>query len=120
MSNSFDTSFMAERQRAVERMKEMSGRAIKQDENQKTMPPVPSFVNVNNRTASENRGNGEIQKNKEPKNNILDGILGDVNLPFTQKLLSDPDMSLILGLLLILASEGSDKLMLSALLYILI
>ena len=47
-------------------------------------------------------------------------ILGSLNIPFLDSLSSDGDMSLILGLLLILMSEKTDKTLLFALVYILI
>jgi hypothetical protein len=42
-----------------------------------------------------------------------------MNLPFLNNLKNDGDMGLVLGLLLILISEKSDRLLLLALLYIL-
>lgn len=42
------------------------------------------------------------------------------NLPFLDTLKRDPDMTLILGMILLLSSENSDRLLLLALLYILL
>ncbi len=55
-------------------------------------------------------------KNTATKNSFLGGL----NIPFLDSLSSDGDTALILGLLLILISENTDKTLLFALIYILI
>lgn len=52
----------------------------------------------------------------KPKNNRL---LGGLDLPFLDMLTKESDISLIIGLLLILMSEKADKKLLFALVYIL-
>ena len=55
-----------------------------------------------------------------PKRPNGDGLFGGLDLPFLERLRSEGDLALILGLLLILLSERSDKKLLFALLYILL
>ncbi len=55
-------------------------------------------------------------KNTSNKNSFLSGL----NIPFLDNLSSDGDTALILGLLLILISENTDKTLLFALIYVLI
>ena len=52
----------------------------------------------------------------KPTNSILSGL----DIPFLNKLKSDGDLTLILGLLLLLLNEKADKRLLFALLYILL
>ena len=89
-------SFDLEKQRAVERMRELNARA----------------KNIKNAC--------EPQRTLRPDNNIPPQNLGGINIPFLKDIGIDADISLILGLALILMAEDSDKLLLLALLYILI
>ncbi len=92
-----NTDFFIERQKAVERMREMS--------NRKT-PPVPDFIKLNEKQKTENKSQNE-------KQNFA------INLPFLKEISNDSDISLILGLALLLFSEKADKFLLFALVYIL-
>ncbi len=53
---------------------------------------------------------------KQPQNNLL----GSLDIPILNRLKSDGDLTLILGLLLLLLNEKADKRLLFALLYILL
>ncbi len=88
---------------AIERMRKMNeksafylGKSQKEPQNQKETPPPPKAV---------------------PKNQ---SFLSSLNIPFLDDLAKDGDSALILGLLLILISEQSDKMLLFALIYILL
>ena len=90
-----NNSFDIEKQRAVERMRELNARA----------------KNIKNGCAP--------HKNPHTANSTPPGIPGGINIPFLKDIGIDADISLILGLALILMAEDSDKLLLLALLYIL-
>ena len=88
------------------------------------MPPAPPFVKLPERTQN-NDTVKSAPKNTEPlpqNKHQSDGIstfLSGMNLPFLNNLKNDGDTGLVLGLLLILISEKSDRLLMLALLYIL-
>lgn len=101
--------FLHQQRVAVERMREMNARATdKQNQNQRNNYRQP--IN-NNRTKSETQN--------ENKGSTVNQKSSGLNLPFPNKLTSDSDTTLIIGLLLILMSEKSDKTLLFALMYIL-
>lgn len=141
------TEFMREQQRAIERMREMSRNAAQTAPH--TMPPAPSFVQVNGRQSSapdgrtqpmhenakyaDNAGYASVnaqahqqQANTPPKNGADSrktapsgtSLLG-IDLPILDRIKNEPDMTLVLGILLLLWSEKADKKLLLALLYIL-
>lgn len=90
-----ENNFYELQQSAVERMREMNSRSAFKPPPQKPQnPPLQKTQNNN--------------------------LLSTLNIPFLDKLSSDGDMTLILGLLLILMSEKTDKTLLFALVYILI
>lgn len=108
-------------------MREMSQRA---QNNNYDMPPSPIVKKVGeaantNDTPKEREIKEGNSKKEEPKgikgfiDNLLSGSGEDIGKPIFDKLGADPDMLLILGLLLILHSEKSDRMLLLALLYIL-
>lgn len=135
------SDFMLKQQQAIERMREMS-KTVRND-NPHIMPPAPAFVSLNgnsgknhvhkNAQYAENAGyahnNAEAQhkeknsdfSDKNSKvcgNNEPTSFLG-IDLPILDRIKSEPDMTLVLGILLILWSEKADKKLLLALLYIL-
>ena len=135
-----DNEFMRRREEAVEQMREMNSRATPTGAGQ-SMPPVPPFVEVQgnrqNRSnssqqsrqqakrqpAQEQSQNTQVptstpstKQSNKPKNS---GLLGGLDLPFLDMLTKEGDVSLIIGLLLILMSEKADKKLLFALVYIL-
>ena len=83
-------NFQNQKQRAIEEMLKMRKEST---QNQKAeQPPSP------------------------PKSNLFDGI----DLPILNRLKTDGDLTLILGLMLLLLNEKADKRLLFALLYILL
>ena len=106
-----DTDFMLEKQKAIERMKEFYGKSPPDLNNPKGFP---SFVKMA----------GEKKPPEQPeKSNFENPLPFDfkgLNLPFIDNLKTDGDLGLILGLILLLVCENTDKLTLIALLYILL
>ena len=90
--------FNLEKQRATERLRELNARSKYKPNNSGIKRPADN-AHTDNRPQ---------------------GILSQLNIPFLGDLGSDSDTALILGLVLILTAEKSDKLLLLALLYILI
>lgn len=111
-----NTEFMRMQQQAVERMREMSNRSVKSTAH--TMPPTPSFVKVENYNTAYKGGTttGEKQIKTTHTSNMHKN---EFPLNLTARLRSEPDIALIIGLLLILWSEQTDKRLLLALIYIL-
>ena len=128
-----DNEFARQSREAVEKMREMNSRAVRNNKGQ-NMPPAPSFVRLQgNRqgTAPQRQRQSDTQpkeravpKGDEAKANIKDnknlGFLSGLIIPFLDMLSKDTDVSLIIGLLLILMSEKADKKLLFALVYILL
>ena len=123
--NTDDNMFLAEQQKAVERMMEMSRRSGSLSHHR--MPPAPSFVKRPEEGINENQPNKETKQpeksqTSQPQKERKSGgvpFLGNMQIPFLSSLKGDKDMTLVLGLILILMSESSDRLLLLALLYIL-
>lgn len=88
--------FELRRQQAVEHMRQMNARSTQQAPEPQKLPEPQSHY-----------------ESKPPKSSGLD-------IPFLNFLSSDKDAALIIGLLLILMSEKSDKTLLFALVYILL
>lgn len=119
-----ENDFNTAKQRAIERMKEMNDRAINSSPHK--MPPAPSFVRVNRKESDDYQNTGFIKESPvQKKGTVFDGILNNLssgdfsNIPVLNRLKSDPDTLLILGMILILSSDSKDKLLLIAMLYIL-
>lgn len=132
MSELDNNEFLNEKRQAIERMRELNRRSAFKDTPHK-MPPAPSFVKVNNSYNSHEKANfsqvpqrynrpkhekREIHNTVSKENPPL-SIFGNGGLPFFKSLKTDGDITLILGLILLLASENSDRSLLLALLYIL-
>ncbi len=100
MNENYKSGFGEEKQRAVERMREMNARS-------KYKHPVIQ-------SGEENR-----RQNSAPQGEAPRSFLTNLNIPFLSNIGVDGDMALILGLVLILSAEKSDRLLLLALLYIL-
>ena len=89
-------NFKDQQRRAIEQMKDMNKRS--------TAPPMP-----------------EPKKPPEPKKaDPNNSFFGGLSIPFLDNLQKDGDMTLILGILLLLLSEKADKRLLFALIYILL
>lgn len=86
-----DKAFISQKEEALRRMREMNKKSQPQPQE-----PAPKATN--------------------PDNSFLSGL----NIPFLEKLKSDGDSTLILGILLLLLSEKADKKLLFALIYILL
>lgn len=138
-----NNEFIRQSKEAVEKMREMNSRAVGNDRGQ-NMPPVPPFVRLQGNSQGSAAGNPQRQRQntaarqqprrppqepavtaeKKPEikkdSNQSSGILSGLNIPFLDMLAGDADVSLIIGLLLILMSEKADKKLLFALIYILI
>lgn len=115
-------SFAKRQEEAVKQMREMSHRATGGFHN---MPPAPPFVKLpdrpqNTATVKEAPKQSATTTQKTHQSDGITAFLGGMNLPFLNNLKNDGDMALILGLLLILISEKSDRLLMLALLYILL
>lgn len=117
-------NFIFEQQKAVERMMEMNRRSKTTQNNSAgshNMPPAPSFVRLNENAPH----SGNTNPPKEPPKNFShepqkEPAQSGFSLPILDTLKIDRDTTLILGLLLILWSEKSDRYLLLALLYILL
>lgn len=108
MSNANGYDFDREKQLAAQRLRELGARSKYR---QAGNPPPDTYRNKNNK-------NGEPRHS--PAHDAASDLLPKFKVPFLSDLGADSDMTLILGLILILSSEKSDKLLLLALLYILI
>lgn len=114
-----ENEFKRQQQAAVERMREMNARA-NMGGNRYNMPPVPPFVKVQRNEGINNRPvNPPLKENKPTVNNKPKSFLEELNIPFLDNLTKDGDLTLIIGLLLILMSEKADKRLIFALIYIL-
>ncbi|MBR4910906.1 MAG: hypothetical protein IKZ47_06270 [Clostridia bacterium] len=102
MSASENFNFDLEKERAARRLLELAGRS-----KYKSRPPGA-------------KRQKECPAAPMPPPGKNAGILQGLNVPLLGDLFSDPDAALILGILLILYAENSDKLLLLALLYILL
>ena len=144
-----NNDFMREQQLAIERMKEMSRRSgqsaphtmppappfvkfgRQQDSNsnqeytnnyssnQHTNQPQNSNYNNNKNNNSNNNAKRASHGNNAPMQPCNNNSFLGLDIPFLDKIQSEPDITLILGLLLLLWSEKADKKLLLALLYIL-
>ena len=123
-----ESELMRETQAAVERMREMNARSKINDNIRHKMPPSPSFVKVNGNTIQQNfnskQQNTEVPQKEQrevPKHQMNStSQSNNLSIPFLDSILKDGDSTLIIGLLLILMSENTDKILLFALVYILL
>jgi len=129
-----DRDFLEQQRLAMERMREMRERS-QINETLHTMPPAPSFVRVSgthqqNRqshtpptvsgeVAEKEKSGSENRKIPSEQNKRQSGFFQNFKLPLSDSIKLDKDITLILGLLLILANEKADRKLLLALLYIL-
>ncbi len=102
-----DADFLLQQQAAINRMREM---------NQKSA----YYVKPKPQNKSDEVNNIPPISNKHPSNTSNTTVFGALNIPFIDTFLKEKDATLILGLLLILLSENSDRLLLLALVYILL
>lgn len=95
-----DSDFSRSCDAAIERMRKMNEKSAFYLNKNKKVPPEPT------------------PKPQPPPEN--QGFLSSLGIPFLDSLAKDGDSALILGILLILISEQSDKMLLFALIYILL
>lgn len=139
MADENNSEFLRQQQRAVERMMEMHGRANVEG-SQHTMPPAPSFIRMPHNRSHQNTPppitdeeivsvqNNENKEEINPftqqkkENNAKKGAEGGLKLDLSilERIRTEKDLPLILGLLLILWSENADRYLMTALLYILV
>ena len=106
-----DRDFMIKQQEAVKRMKEFAERSSKIHNNgDDFIPPTPHFVSINKSKEQPNKEN-------EP---LFNSEKNGLDIPLLNKLKSDKDSGIILGIILLLLCDNTDKLTLIALLYILL
>lgn len=105
-SQSGNNDFFLEQQRAVERMRETANRS-------RYSPPPASAPHT---PAPKVQNEKPTHGNRDP----IDNFLKAVDIPFLNRIRSDSDTALILGLVLLLSAEKSDRLLLIALIYILL
>lgn len=92
-----NTNFSQQQRNAVERMREMNSRS--------TNPPEPK------ENSKPTKQNSQASRNS---------LFSDMKIPFLTEMQKDGDLTLILGILLLLLSEKADKRLLFALIYILL
>ena len=114
-----NNSFSEEQKRAIERMREMNKRSSFAREDVHKMPPAPAFVQIKKEIKNEEKPPFEPFFESKGNTSKSNGFL-PFGIPPVTALLNDSDTCLILGLLLILMQEKSNKLLLFALIYILL
>ena len=117
-----ENEFARQTQAAVERMREMNSRSKVSENSHHKMPPSPSFVKVNHNNTPTPKNTSKKQETNETNHSNPPPPKKDntgFNIPLLDNLLKDGDTALILGLLLVLMSENTDKMLLFALIYIL-
>jgi len=103
--------FMLSRQKAIERMFETANNKIGVKDEIKT----PNFV----KTKIDNKQSNN--KNENNNDNFIKNLFqNDLKIPFLDKIKTDGDIGIILGLILLLMNDNCDKYLLIALLYIMI
>ena len=93
-----ENDFKQRQQTAIEQMRQMNRRSSNVTPQKEPEPEPP----------------------KPPTNKPQNSFLGNLGLPFLDNLKTDGDLTLILGILLLLLSEKADKRLLFALIYILL
>ena len=110
-----ETDFSRMKAAAMQEMREMNARSGR-DPGRHGMPPTPHFV----KTGREEPKRESAEPPPPPKQPAQNGMFSGWDIPLLDRLKTEGDLALILGLLLILFSEQSDKKLLFALLYILL
>ncbi len=105
-----------------ERQKNESARRIRELYRGHTMPPYPEFISVPKNSAPEKQVEAQIAKAPLPQSNVktktdIPGLLRCFNMG---EVLKSPDSLLILGLILLLLSDGCDEKLILALVFIML
>ena len=87
---------------------------------QSQRPTSKTQQQQSNQSAFWENAHSQIQPQPQPQTKQQSNLLGGLNLPFLENLKTDGDLTLILGILLLLLSEKADKRLLFALIYILL
>jgi hypothetical protein len=121
-----NSEFYLKQQAAVQRMREMSSQAkIKNDAVQKKSAQTPQVNNSSFSSEFTIKSQSHIPESSSSggtarsSSETTKSYQNKLNIPFLDSLFRDGDSTIIIGLLLILMSEKSDKLLLFALIYIL-
>ena len=121
-----DDEFIRQQQAAIERMNEMQRRSGLYN-GRHSMPPTPDFIKLQRDMRQKEEASERPESLKETLEKNIEKIKPNtkrssnqntLNLPFNF-LKTDKDITLILGLLLLLFNEKADRKLLLALLYIL-
>lgn len=91
---------------------------IEQNFKQKQQTAIDQMREMNRRSQTPQVHKPENTKQPPPQKPA--SFLGELGLPFLDNLKTDGDLTLILGVLLLLLSEKADKRLLFALIYILL
>lgn len=113
MADNRNNDFFLEQQRAVERMRATANRS-RYGQPTATKPAAPPPTRE---AAAPPPAKTEAQPRRHTDS--LDSIISRLNIPFLNRVKSDSDTALIIGLILLLTAENSDRLLLLALIYIL-
>lgn len=113
-----DTITPEELQRAAERVRELSRRSSVNTRSH-AMPPTPDFVNVNRRQQPAPPPPPAEKASLPPpkRGSAVNSLFKMINF---KNLEIDSDVSLILGILLLLSSDKTDEILSMALLYIML
>ena len=87
---------------------------------QSQRPTSKTQQQQSNQSAFREHTHSQIQPQTQQQSKQQSNLLGGLNLPFLENLKTDGDLTLILGILLLLLSEKADKRLLFALIYILL
>lgn len=118
-----NNDFIKQQQRAVERMREMSAHAVPPINSTHSMPPAPPFVRMpNSSPAGARTEHSHTDSGAEFKTagNKEQGTPKSADFAILERLRTEPDLPLILGLLLLLWNEKADKRLMLALAYIML
>ena len=117
-----DNDFARRQQLAVEQMRQMNSKANGKSDFKKHHPSSLNEINQKEKQNNTEQPNQikNAQNNSKKPTRQQDNFLNNLGLPLGDILLKEKDTALIIGLLLILMSENTDKILLFALIYILI
>jgi hypothetical protein len=87
---------------------------------QSQRPTSKTQQQQSNQSAFWENAHSQPQPQQQQQSKQQSNLLGGLNLPFLENLKTDGDLTLILGILLLLLSEKADKRLLFALIYILL
>lgn len=110
--------FIKQQQAAVERMREMSSRAIQGSSH--TMPPAPPFISLQGGEARKNISVPTAPPEAALPNSGSAAVAEKSAKGILDKIKTEPELPLLLVLLLLLWSEKADRRLMLALAYIML